>query len=298
MRPGHLGQAVGSVGEPGEDLVPLPVGVGAQLVELASGVFPSPRSLRACVLGPGRGRGRALPGLLSIGAGLVAGGLGGADEGLGLGPGLVDRLPRLLGRAVGAGLGLGDAGGLVRPGPGDRLVALGRRGGDLLSRFRAGTLDLGRCGGAGLLGLSERCGGALLSLLAGSLGGLQLLVHLRRRGAGLFGVGLGLLAALRLAGQAAAGVGDLRDRLGLHRFDLRLGCLRIRGGLQLLGGRGELGHQGGRVGQQAGPQLRRAGGGHGDRPVQVRRGRRAPGGPAVQCRAGPERRHRGVRGRP
>ena len=159
----------------------------------------------------------------------------------------------------------------------------------------AGPLDLG-CGlGPGQRGLLEGLGGALLGLLAGGLGGLQLLVHLRCRGAGLLGVGLGLLAALRLAGQAAAGVGDLRDRLGLHRLDLRLGRLRVRGGLQLLGGRGELGHQGGRVGQQAGPQLRRAGGGHGDRPVQVRRGRRAPGSPAVQCRAGPERRHRGVR---
>jgi hypothetical protein len=86
----------------------------------------------------------------------------------------------------------------------------------------------------------------------------------------------------------------LRDGLGLHRLDLRLGRLRIRGSLQLLGGRGELGYQGGRVGQQAGPQFRRAGGGHGDRPVQVGRGRRAPGCLAVQCRAGPERRHRGV----
>ena len=170
-----------------------------------------------------------------------------------------------------------------------------RCGADPPGGVRLGLLDPGSGVSAGLLGLGAGFGGALLSLLAGGLGGLQLLVHLRRRGAGLFGVGLGLLAALRLAGQAAAGVGDLRDCLGLHRLDLCLGRLRIRGGLQLLGGRGELGHQGGRVGQQAGPQLRRAGGGHGDRPVQVRRGRRAPGGPAVQCRAGPERRHRGVR---
>jgi hypothetical protein len=50
---GHLGQALGGVGEPGEDLVSFPLGVGPQLHELARGVFTDPRGLCAGVLGGG-----------------------------------------------------------------------------------------------------------------------------------------------------------------------------------------------------------------------------------------------------
>ncbi len=269
-------------------------GAGTQLLELAGGVFPCPRGFRAGGLGEGSGRSGALPGLLGLGAGLVPGGLGGANEGLGVGAGPLDRFPRCRFRAGRARPGVGDGGGLVRLGLADGLVTFGRCGADPPGGVRLGLLDPGGGVRAGLPGLLEGVGGALFSLLAGGLGGLQPLIHLRRGHAGLFGIGLGLLAALRLAAQLAVGVGDLRDRLGLHCLDLRLGRYRVRGGLQLLGGRGELGHQAGRVGQQARPQLGRAGGGHGDRPVQVRLGRRAPGRLAVQCLAGPERRHRGV----
>jgi hypothetical protein len=48
------------------------------------------------------------------------------------------------------------------------------------------VIGSGRPAGALLEGL----GGALLGLLAGGLSGLQLLIHLDRRGAGLLGVGL------------------------------------------------------------------------------------------------------------
>jgi hypothetical protein len=192
----------------------------AQFFPLAGGVGADPGGLGPGILGLGPGRGRALPGL-------VTGFLGGPDEVLGLGPGLAGFLLCLPDLAVGADLRLGD-----------RLVPLGLGGADLAGGGLADPLGFG----PGQRGLLEGLGGSLLGLLAGGFGGLQLLVHLRRRGAGLLGVGLGLLAALRLAGQAAAGVSDLRDRLGLHRLDLRLGRLRIRGSLQLLGGRGELGY--------------------------------------------------------
>ena len=125
VRGGHLGQAAGGVGEPGEDLVPFPVGVGAQLLELAGGVFPAPRGLRAGVLGPGFGCGDALigglgglPVLLGLLARPVPVGLGGADEGLGVGTDLA-------GQFLGLPPGLGDAGlGGADRGVG---VGLGRR---------------------------------------------------------------------------------------------------------------------------------------------------------------------------
>ena len=130
--PGHLGQALGGVGEPGEDLVPLPVGVGAQLLELAGGVFPDPRGLRAGVLGAGLRRGGALicglgglPVLLGLLAYPVPVGLGGADEGLGVG---ADPAGQFLGLPLGlgdAGLGGADRGVGVGLGPPDRLVRLG-----------------------------------------------------------------------------------------------------------------------------------------------------------------------------
>ena len=114
--PGHLGQAVGGVGEPGEDLVPLPLVVGAYLAELTRGVGPGPRGFCACVLGPRVGGRGALVGLRGLREGLVPGVIGGADKGLGLGPGLLDRLLRLRLRAARALLGRGDALGLVRLG--------------------------------------------------------------------------------------------------------------------------------------------------------------------------------------
>ena len=85
MSPGHLGQAAGSVVEPGEDLVPFPLGVGAQLAGLAGGVFPGPRGFGACVLCPGFGGRGALVSLRGLSRGLVASVVGGADEGLSLG---------------------------------------------------------------------------------------------------------------------------------------------------------------------------------------------------------------------
>ena len=95
VRPGDLGQPVSGVGEPGEDLVPLPLGVAAQLLDLACGVFTGPRRLCACAIGAGLGRCGALVGLRGLRERLVPGVVGGAYEGLSLGPGLLDRLLRL-----------------------------------------------------------------------------------------------------------------------------------------------------------------------------------------------------------
>jgi hypothetical protein len=73
VRRGHLGQPLRGVGEPGEDLVPFPFVVGADLAEFPCGVFPGPRGLCACVFGACvRGRG-ALVGLRGLREGLVAG---------------------------------------------------------------------------------------------------------------------------------------------------------------------------------------------------------------------------------
>jgi hypothetical protein len=63
VSPGHLGQAAGSVVKPGEDLVPFPLGVGAQPLELAGRVLTGPRGLGARVLGACLGGADAGPGL-------------------------------------------------------------------------------------------------------------------------------------------------------------------------------------------------------------------------------------------
>ena len=117
--------------------VTFPRGVGAHLVEhparfLAGPVGVGPRRLSARL-----GCGGALlcrPGgflvLACLLACLVAVGLGGADEGLGVGAGPVDRLLRFGGRAPGALIGGRDGGGLVRLGLSHRGVPLGGRGVD------------------------------------------------------------------------------------------------------------------------------------------------------------------------
>jgi len=77
-------------GEAGGELLSLPFGAGTQpvelgggagahLLELAGGVVPGPGGFRAGRLAAGLGCGGPLPGLLSVGAGLVPGGLGGTD---------------------------------------------------------------------------------------------------------------------------------------------------------------------------------------------------------------------------
>ena len=84
---GRVGQALlGSlpagdgVGQAAGDLLPFPGGVGADLVQVTRGGLADPGGLGPGILGLGPGRSRALPGLLGLGAGLVAGGLGGPDE--------------------------------------------------------------------------------------------------------------------------------------------------------------------------------------------------------------------------
>jgi hypothetical protein len=79
VSPGHLGQAAGSVVKPGEDLVPFPLGVGTQLLELAGRVLSGPRGLGACGVG-----GCALVSLRGLRERLVPGVIGGADAGPGL----------------------------------------------------------------------------------------------------------------------------------------------------------------------------------------------------------------------
>jgi hypothetical protein len=161
------------------DLLPFPGGVGADLVQVARGGLADPGILGPGILGPGPGRGRALPGLLGVGAGLVAGGLGGPDEVLGLGPCLVGFLTCLLDLAIGAGLRLGDAGGQGGLGLGDRLVPLGLSGADLAGGGLADPGGLGVGLGPGQRGLLEALGGALPGLLAGGLGGLQRVLKVR-----------------------------------------------------------------------------------------------------------------------
>ncbi len=107
VRGGRFGQALlGSLlagdglGEAGGDLLPFPGGVGAELVQVTCGGLAGP------------------PGLLSVGAGLVPGVLGGADEGLSLGAGPLDRFPRCRLRGRRACPGLGDGSGLAGLGGG------------------------------------------------------------------------------------------------------------------------------------------------------------------------------------
>ncbi len=150
MSPGHLGQAAGGVGEPGEDLVPFPLGVGTQLVKFAGRVFANPRGLRACIFCACAGGRSALvrtlgglPVLLGLLARPVPVGLGGADEGLGIGA-------YLAGQLLGLPLGFGDPGlggidcgvgvGLCSP---DRLVGAGLRLVNAGLSFAADRLQFG-----------------------------------------------------------------------------------------------------------------------------------------------------------
>ena len=129
VRRRHLGQPPGGVGEPGQDLVPFPLGVAAQLLNLACGVFTGPRRLCAGVIGAGLGGGGALAVLRGLRERLVPGVTGGPDEALGLGLGLRDRLPRQRLGAARALPGRGDALGLVRLRPArSRCPGLPRRG--------------------------------------------------------------------------------------------------------------------------------------------------------------------------
>ncbi len=87
----HLGagfqrgaQLVALAGQPGEDLVPFPLGVGAQLLELAGRVLSGPRGLGACGVGACLGGGCALVSLRGLRERLVPGVIGGADAGPGL----------------------------------------------------------------------------------------------------------------------------------------------------------------------------------------------------------------------
>jgi len=84
VSPGHFGKAAGGVVEPGEDLVPFPLGVGAQLLELAGRVLSGPRGLGACGVGACLGGGCALVSLRGLRERLVPGVIGGADAGPGL----------------------------------------------------------------------------------------------------------------------------------------------------------------------------------------------------------------------
>ena len=128
------------VGEPGQDLVPFPFGVGGQLVEVACCVLANPRGLGACVLGPRVGGRGALIGLRGRREGLVASVVRGAHEHLScsdslrrLGLGLLDSFPGLSWcvrdpgvsvayRGGSLGPGLLDSGGLVCLGRADRAV--------------------------------------------------------------------------------------------------------------------------------------------------------------------------------
>ena len=124
MRRGHLGQAPGGLVEPGEDLLSLPLVVGAQLVEFTCGGGAGSRGFCACVLRPRVGGRGALIGLRGLREGLVAGVTGGADKRLGL--------------------------GLVGLGPCDRAVAVFLGDGDARLGFLADLVELGGVGGGGL----------------------------------------------------------------------------------------------------------------------------------------------------
>ena len=156
VRPRHLGQAVGGVGEPGEDLVPFPLGVGAQLVQVAGGLGADLRDLVACLgggaLGPGLGRG---DGGGALGAQLLelAGGVLPGPHGLGAG---------VLGACLGSGGALRGFLSFLPSllGARDRAVA------GVLCR-----LDEVACLCAGLLDLVACACLSLAGLLAGLLGG-------------------------------------------------------------------------------------------------------------------------------
>ena len=123
-------------------------GVGAQMVELSRGVFTGPRGLCACVIGPGLGRGGPLVSLCSLCEGLVPGIVSGAHEGLSLGKGLLDRLPRLRFGPARALPGLIDGSNLLRLGPRDRAVPVFLGDGDARLGLLADPLELGGAGAA------------------------------------------------------------------------------------------------------------------------------------------------------
>ena len=175
-------------------------------LELARCVFAGPRGLRACVLGPRVGGRGALVSLRGLREGLVAGVIGGADEGLGLGPGLLDRLLRLRLRAARALLGRGDAFGLVRLGLLDRAVPVFLGDGDAGLGFLADPVELGGVRGGGL-------GEPVVSFARPGLLGGQVLAH-------LLGRLVGRVAHLVGGGGAALGLGPL----GLGGGGALLGC--------------------------------------------------------------------------
>ena len=127
-----------------------PLGIGAQLLDLSRGVFTGPRGLCACVIGPGLGRGGPLVSLRSLREGLVPGVVSGAHEVLGLGKGLLDRLPRLRFGPARALPGLIDGSNLLRLGPRDRAVPVFLGDGDARLGFLADPLELGGVRGGGL----------------------------------------------------------------------------------------------------------------------------------------------------
>ena len=175
----HLGAGF----QRGAQLVALAGRVGAQLLELPRGILSGPRGFRAGVLGAGLGCGGALfralsglPVLFGLLARPVPVGLGGPDEGLGVGAGLA-------GQFLGLPLGLGD------PGLGGAYRGVG---------VGLGTADcLGRLG----MGLGDRCSGGFLggrdAALGVSAGSLELLRVLGGRSgeliSGLAGAVLGVL---------------------------------------------------------------------------------------------------------
>jgi hypothetical protein len=195
VRPGHLGQAGGGVVEPGEDLVPFPLRVGAQLVGVTGGVFPDSRGFCAGVLGPGVGGRSALVCLRGLREGLVACVPGGVNLRLGLCACTPDCLLRLRLGAAGALLGRRDRGGLVRLGRCDRAVPVFLGDGDARLGLLADLLEFGGVRGGGF-------GQPVVRLAGAGLRGFQVLAHLL---GGLVGCGAGLVGDRG----AALGVGSL-----------------------------------------------------------------------------------------
>ncbi len=213
MRRGHLGQPVGGIGEPGEDLVPLPLGVCALLLQFARCVFPDPRGfcacvVRACVGGRGAlvGLLGVLPGPLGLLACLVPVGFGRADIGVGGGADLAGQFPGLSLGASDPGLGGAHCGVRVSLGALDRFGGLRLRVLDACLRVGADPLQfLGVRGG--------RLGQPVVCFACTGLRGFQVLAHLL---GGFVGCGAGL-------------VGDRGASLGVGPLGFR-GCGALLGG--------------------------------------------------------------------